>query len=183
MSSGLAMSAWTATPRRPSKVICATVAARPASSMSQTVTSAPWSARPIAIARPIPAPAPVTTATRPVRSKSLLGMGESSRFGNCSLSKSGHDPIVPGTEVLLNDRDRARLVPVAQRVEHHLVAGAGEFAKVGMGDVAAEEEDVDLRSQICPALEEPLVVAGAIDDLVEPHVELGRLLLGHVAFR
>ena len=47
-----------------------------------TATSAPWSARPIAMARPSPRPPPVTSAFLPVRSKSADITSDATHRGN-----------------------------------------------------------------------------------------------------
>src|SRR5258706_70045 len=54
----------------PAAVIIAAVSAAVSAFRSETATFAPARERPLAIARPSPDPAPVTTATRPVRSNS-----------------------------------------------------------------------------------------------------------------
>ena len=76
----LSMSAWMETALRPSAAISSVAAASPASSKSQIRRSAPCRANPLAIARPMPLPAPVTIATRPERSKLTCSPPLFSRF-------------------------------------------------------------------------------------------------------
>ncbi|MGB5845596.1 MAG: hypothetical protein WBD62_18190 [Anaerolineales bacterium] len=68
------MSQWIATAFRPRAITRSTVRSRSASLMSAAAISAPNWASPIAIACPRPEAAPVTTATRPVRSNRLGGI-------------------------------------------------------------------------------------------------------------
>src|SRR5687767_12615420 len=66
------VSTFSASALRPSAVASAAVFSTSASVRLTATTSAPCSARPSAIVLPRPRPAPVTMATLPVRSKSLL---------------------------------------------------------------------------------------------------------------
>ena len=66
-ASGSSRSAVTAVARRPSAVICSHADSSSVPEREVTHMSAPASARPMAMARPMPRPAPVTSALRPSR--------------------------------------------------------------------------------------------------------------------
>ena len=56
-----------------------------------------------------------------------------------------------------------------------------QVAEVFVGDVAVEEEDVDLGSERCPGVVEAAMTAGAVHDVVELQIELSRFLLRDAA--
>ena len=72
MASGLETSVFSTIARRPCRRTSLAVASAPSRFRSTSTRSAPASDKARAVARPMPWAAPETTATRPVRSKSLI---------------------------------------------------------------------------------------------------------------
>src|SRR5207302_8726748 len=83
--------------------------ARPAS-MSSTATAAPQALRASAMPAPTPWPAPVTSATRPVRSKATIAV--SACCGSLGET-AGDDPEGEGLVGALEDREDAGVDEVA----------------------------------------------------------------------
>src|SRR6476619_5369467 len=72
-------------------------------------------------------------------------------------------------------------VPALHGVDDRLMRRHDEVAEVFVGDVAVEEEDVDLGSQGSPCVVQAAVPAGSVHDVVELQIELSRLLLRDAA--
>src|SRR5580698_1428037 len=105
-SSARVTSAWTSTPRPPPERISSAVRAAAAPSMSRASTDAPSAANLVAIARPMPEPAPVTKQAFP--SSRPLGMGvrpipRAGRFGLPQLPVPAVQVKVEGPARMLGD--------------------------------------------------------------------------------
>src|SRR5688572_16925616 len=108
------------------------------------------------MARPMPFAAPVMTAIRPLRSKRsaiiwrrvlepVRRCGESLIWCN-SPRVTEHDPLVRPAQVVVEDRQCLCLIPILQGIEDRLVGADQIVAEILMRHVAAEQNDVDLRS-------------------------------------
>lgn len=83
--------------------------------------------------------------------------------------------------MVLDPGDGSFLIPVAEGVDDPAVPLHQIVAKILVGDVAVEQEDVDLGAQSGPGVDEAAVVARPVEEIVEAKVELGGFALGDAA--
>src|ERR1700716_2202668 len=88
------------------------------------------------------------------------------------------DALVRRLEVIVNERQRERLVFVENRIQNLLVAFYQAFPEIGIDYVAGQQQDVNLRAQRRPDLDQPPMVGREVDEFVKAQVELGGLRLG-----
>src|SRR3954470_16240333 len=152
----------------PSRVIASTVSAQSSSRRSLTATCAPSAASLIAVAAPIPRPAPVTSAARP-----------SSRAMRPDRSRSGSEPRAgpphaePARGVgLERQRDRQRVLGLVVEVDQRVaVAQRQRDLRLAAGELVDRD---DRRALPVTAVREHGRHAG-VEQLEGPEAELGAL--------
>src|ERR671921_695864 len=166
-------SQWTARTRPPCTARMSAVSSLPAVSMSAKTTSAPSVAKAVAVARPMPLPAPVTRATFPANLRSvifrlascLMGVAlgarrsttgsagtEGGTQGDAGSVASGDRTAVAVTQFdlqlfqgpPLRLRDVTKCEQRRQHVEHHEAGEHGQGA-VPLGEDGEEERDEGVR--------------------------------------